>query len=167
MFENCSSASSGIGAFRIFRVLAFIAALIALWGGFASVATADAEAARKLATERGVIFARELADVPGKNLVVVKIDLPPASARPAPSGRSVAHRHPGSVYVYVVKGSVRFAVEGQPVQVVAAGGSAFESPGAVHTILENTSTQESAAVIAVLLVPDGASIATPVEESKK
>jgi quercetin dioxygenase-like cupin family protein len=67
----------------------------------------------------------------------------------------------------VVKGSVRFAVEGQPVQVVPAGGSAFESPGAVHTILENTSTQESAAVIAVLLVPDGASIATPVEESKK
>ena len=32
-----------------------------------------------------------------------------------------AHRHPGSVYVYVTKGAVRFGVAGQPSVLVNAG----------------------------------------------
>lgn len=128
---------------------------------------AGEEAAKKLAKEPGVIFARELMDVPGKNLVVVRLEIPPKSAQPAASDQSFAHRHPGSVYVYVTKGTVRFGIEGQPVQVVRAGESAFEPVGAVHTILENTSTKKPATVIAALIVPDGAPIASPVEGSKK
>jgi quercetin dioxygenase-like cupin family protein len=140
----------------------------ALCAGFVSTAHADTEAAKKLAKEPGVIFARELLDVPGKNLVVVRLEIPPKPAQPTASAdRMAAHRHPGSVYLYVTRGTVRFGIEGQPVQVVHAGGSAFEPMGAVHTILENTSTKEPATVIAVLLVPDGAAILTPVEAAKK
>jgi quercetin dioxygenase-like cupin family protein len=140
----------------------------ALYIGATTPAHADAKAAKELAKEPGVIFARELLDVPGKNLVVVKLEIPPKSIQsPEAPGQSMAHRHPGSVYVYVTKGTVRFGIEGQPVQVVHAGESAFEPMGAVHTILENTSAKKPATVIAVMIVPDGAPIVMPVESAKK
>jgi quercetin dioxygenase-like cupin family protein len=133
-----------------------------------SVLADEIESAKVLARKPGVIFARALADVPGKNLVVVRLEIPPKPAQPsASSDKLFAHRHPGSVYVYVTKGTVRFGIEGQPVEVVHAGESAFEPVGAVHTILENTSTKKPATVIAVMIVPDGASIVTPVEGSTK
>ena len=140
----------------------------ALYVGATTPAYADAEAAKEFAKQPGVIFARELLDVPGKNLVVVRLEIPPKPAQPPASpDQSIGHRHPGSVYVYVTKGAVRFGIEGQPVQMVHEGESAFEPMGAVHTILENTSTKKPATVIAFLIVPDGAPILTPVEVLKK
>ena len=167
MSEKCPATPCVIRVLQRIRVFTYIASAIALCGWTVAPAFADVEAAQKFAKDPGVIFARELVDVPGKNLVVVKLEIPPKSAQTAAPDQSFAHRHPGSVYVYVTKGSVRFGLEGQPVQVVHAGESAFEPVGAVHTILENTSTKKPAVAIAVLLVPDGAAIATPVEGSKK
>ena len=123
---------------------------------------------KELARVSGVIFARELRDVPGKNLVVVKLEIPPKSAEQPPvPDQHIGHTHPGSVYVYVTKGTVRFGIEGQPAQVVHAGESAFEPVGAVHTILESTSTTKPASAIAVMIMPEGAPILTPVEGHKK
>ena len=116
----------------------------------------------------GVIFARELKDVPGKNLVVVALQFPPASPQQSKSPpQSMGHRHPGSAYVYVIKGSVRLGLDGQPVQVVNAGQSFFEPVGAIHTVAENASDKEPASAIAVLIVPDGAPILTPTQAPKK
>jgi quercetin dioxygenase-like cupin family protein len=120
-----------------------------------------------LARVPGVIFARELKDVPGKNLIVVKLEIPPKSAESPAPGQDIGHTHPGSVYVYVTKGTVRFGIEGQPAQVVHAGESAFESVGDVHTILESASTTKPASAIAVMIMPEGAPILTPVEGHKK
>jgi quercetin dioxygenase-like cupin family protein len=122
--------------------------------------------AKQFAQVPGVRFARELKDVPGKNLVVVKLEIPPKSADQPPTP-DLGHTHPGSVYVYVTKGTVRFGIEGQPAQVVHAGESAFEPLGAVHTILENTSTTKPASAIAVMIMPDGAPILTPIDGHKK
>jgi quercetin dioxygenase-like cupin family protein len=88
--------------------------------------------------------------------VVVRLTLPPkAMGHP--------HRHPGSVYVYVTQGTARLGIEGQPVQVVHAGESFFEPAGAVHTVAESASPTEPATAIAVMIVPDGAPLATPAE----
>jgi quercetin dioxygenase-like cupin family protein len=136
--------------------------------GPSTPAHADTEAAKELAKQPGVIFARELADVPGKNMVVVKLDFPPTPPKASTAPRQyIGHRHPGSTYVYVLKGVVRLGVDGQPVQVVHAGESFFEPVGALHTVAENASTTEPASAIAVLIVPDGAPILTPVEAPKK
>jgi acetyl esterase len=98
-----------------------------------------------------VLFSSLLPDIPGKHLVVVSLTLQPKSTR-----AMVAHRHPGSVYVYVTKGTARLGIEGQPVQEVHEGQSFFEPAGALHTVAESASATEAATAIAVLIVPDGA-----------
>ena len=107
------------------------------------------------------LFTAPLADAPGKNLVVVELKYAPNS-KPASTSEQhpLGHRHPGSVYVYVTDGAVRLGVEGQPVQVVKAGGSFFEPLGAHHIVNENASATEPARAIAVMIVPDGAPLVT-------
>ncbi len=107
------------------------------------------------------LFSAPLADAPGKNLVVVELTFPPNAKAPStPEQHPLGHRHPGSVYVYVTQGTVRLGVEGQPVQVVKAGGSFFEAVGAHHIVSENASATEPARAIAVMIVPDGAPLVT-------
>ena len=107
------------------------------------------------------LFSAPLADAPGKNLVVVELKFAPNAKAPStPEQHPLGHRHPGSVYVYVTDGAVRLGVEGQPVQVVKAGGSFFEAVGAHHIISENASATEPARAIAVMIVPDGAPLVT-------
>jgi quercetin dioxygenase-like cupin family protein len=113
----------------------------------------------QLAKQRGILFAHELKDVPGKNLVVVKLVIPPNATM---STRCGAHRHPGSVWVYVTKGTARLGIKGEPVQVVHTGESFYEPQGAIHTVAESASDTEPASAIAVMIVPDGAPLVTPV-----
>lgn len=124
---------------------AFIAAAVLAVAGSARAADAPAPPA-------GVptMFSAPLPDVPGKHLVVVHLTLPRAG------GPAHPHRHPGSVYVYVIQGTARLGVEGQPVQIVHAGESFFEPVGALHTVAESASPTETASAIAVMIVPDGA-----------
>ena len=84
------------------------------------------------------LFSAPLADAPGKNLVVVELRFPPNAKAPStPEQHPLGHRHPGSVYVYVTDGAVRLGVEGQPVQVVKAGGSFLRGRGrAPHHLRE-------------------------------
>ncbi len=110
------------------------------------------------------LFSAPLADAPGKNLVVVELSYAPNAAPPSTAEQQPrGHRHPGSVYVHVIEGAVRLAIAGQPVQVVAAGGSFFEPVGAHHLINENASATEPARAIAVMIVPEGAPLVTPDE----
>jgi len=102
-----------------------------------------------------VLFSSDLSDVPGKDLVVVNLEFKPKGKQP-----SVPHRHPGSVLVYVTRGTARLGIEGQPVQEVHTGQTFFEPPGALHTVAESASATESAAAIAVMIVPKGAPLVT-------
>jgi hypothetical protein len=82
--------------------VAFIAALCV---SSMPIVFAGPEAAKELAKQPGVILARELLEVPGKNLVVVALEFPPKSNEKSKSPQQyIGHRHPGSTYVYVIKG---------------------------------------------------------------
>jgi quercetin dioxygenase-like cupin family protein len=106
------------------------------------------------------LFRTALPDMPGKQLVVVALTIPPRRADQPPS---MGHRHPGSVYVHVTEGTARFGVEGQPVKDVKAGESFFEPSGALHTVMESAHPTESAMAIAVMIVPDGAPLTLPAQ----
>ena len=135
----------------------------------AALSVAWAAQAQQPAAERTPpppLLSAPLPDVPGKNLVVVELKFAPNAKEPStPEQHPRGHRHPGSVYVYVTEGAVRLGVEGQPVQVVKAGGSFFEAVGAHHIISENASATEPARAIAVMIVPDGAPLVT-LDEAK-
>ena len=101
------------------------------------------------------LFSELLPDVPGKRLTVVALTYPPKSDR-----KPLVHRHPGSVYVYVTKGTARWAIEGEPVTILHQGDGFFEPPGVLHTVQGSASTTEPVSVIAVMIVPDGAPLLT-------
>ena len=92
-------------------------------------------------------FAHPLPNVPGKKLVAVRVDY-------APGGKSAAHHHAPSafVYAYILSGSIRSQVGDAPAQVYHAGESFYEDPGSDHRISENASKTKPASLLAVFVV---------------
>lgn len=138
--------------FQRMQPLRYAALFAVLYG--ASVTAADSPSTTTSSDSR-ILFSSPLADVPGKRLVVVRLELDPHSKVPF-----TPHRHPGSVYVYVTEGAVRWALNGQPAQIAHAGEGFFESPGALHSVNESATPGARAAAIAVMIVPEGAPLLT-------
>ena len=97
------------------------------------------------------IFSRKLPNVPGKTLTVVQVDY-------SPGGFSAPHRHPASgfVFAYVLSGTIRSQVEGEPLGVYSAGQTWTEPPNSHHIVSANASKTEPARLIAYIIADDGA-----------
>lgn len=65
------------------------------------------------------------------------------------------HRHPGPILGYVVDGQMRFAINHEADQIVPAGGTFFEPPGALHTTFGSGSPDAPVRIVAFLVVPNG------------
>ena len=105
-------------------------------------------------------FRQAIPNIPGKSLVAVVVDYPPGAA-------SVSHQHAKSafIYAYVVSGSIETQVNDGPRQVLHAGESFHEPPGARHTVSRNASKTEAAKLLAVFVVDtDDAPLTTPLEK---
>jgi quercetin dioxygenase-like cupin family protein len=97
------------------------------------------------------IFSQKLPNVPGKTLTVVQVDY-------RPGGFSAPHRHPASgfVFAYVLSGSIRSQVEGEPLGVYSAGQTWTEAPNSHHIVSANASKTKPARLIAYIIADDGA-----------
>ena len=112
-------------------------------------------AAEAPAAKVSPLFAQALANAPGQTLTAVTVNYPPG-------GKSAAHRHPGSVFVYVVSGKVRSQVSTNgPAKIYGPGETFFEPPGSTHMVSENASDSEPASILAVFVAPTGATLSTP------
>ncbi|HYS45660.1 MAG TPA: cupin domain-containing protein [Rhizomicrobium sp.] len=101
------------------------------------------------------VLAEALANAPGQKLTAVLVNYPPG-------GKSAAHRHPGSVFAYVVSGKIRSQNSATgPAKVYSAGEGFFEPVGSTHLVSENASATEPASLLAVFVAPDGATLTTP------
>ncbi len=100
-------------------------------------------------------FAQAIPNIPGKSLIAVEVNY-------APGGQSLPHHHARSafIYAYVVSGSIRSQVDGQPARVYKAGESFAEEPGAHHLMGGNASTTEPAKLLAVFVVDSDDKILT-------
>ena len=96
------------------------------------------------------IFSGKLPNVPGKTLTVVQVDY-------RPGGFSAPHRHPASgfVFAYVLSGTVRSQVEGEPLREYRAGETWTEPPNAHHIVSANASNTEPARLMAYVVADDG------------
>jgi quercetin dioxygenase-like cupin family protein len=87
--------------------------------------------------------------VKDKTFTSVIVDLPP-------NARATPHRHGQAfVYAYVLEGTVRSQLAGQPLRTYHQGDNWVEPPGAHHVHTENTSPTERARLLVVFVSDTG------------
>jgi quercetin dioxygenase-like cupin family protein len=92
------------------------------------------------------MLSRSLSKMNGDHLEVflVEVNYGPAEASPP-------HTHPCAVVGYVVEGSLRTQVKGEPETIYKAGDSFYEEPNGVHLVSANASSTKSAKLVAYLI----------------
>lgn len=82
-----------------------------------------------------------------------------------PSASSPPHSHPCPVIGYVVDGTLRTQVKGEPAAVYQAGESFYEAPNGVHQVSANASDRKPARLLAYFIcdrdTPLSAAVADP------
>ncbi|HXW74840.1 MAG TPA: cupin domain-containing protein [Steroidobacteraceae bacterium] len=101
------------------------------------------------------LMQRELADLPGKEALMLTVEYPPGAA-------SLPHRHDADVFVYVLEGEVTMQVAGQPAVTLGPGGTFFEGPADVHVQSANTSARAPAKLLVVMVKERGAPVSRAV-----
>lgn len=79
----------------------------------------------------------------------------------APGATSQPHRHPGPVFVVVVRGEVESALDDGTVQRFKAGDAWYEAPGQLHRVARNVSASEPAVLVAWLLSDGNSALVEP------
>jgi quercetin dioxygenase-like cupin family protein len=97
---------------------------------------------------------QKLADVPGKQGIMVVVDYLPGQA-------SEAHSHSGSVFAYVLEGEIESQLGGQRTAVYKAGQSWYEPPGSHHLVSRNASKTRPAKLLAFILANEGGQVKEP------
>ncbi len=82
-----------------------------------------------------------------------------------PGAESASHQHPGPTFGYVVRGKIRWAINGEAPRVLEAGQSFFEPMGSVHSTAANASDTEPAVIMAVILGKPGEPLSKPATKS--
>ena len=99
---------------------------------------------------------KELADIPGKEMLMITVDYPPGAVDPV-------HRHDAHAFVYVLQGSIVMQVRGGKEVTLVPGQTFYEGPNDVHTVGRNASTTEPAKFIVILLKKKGVDVVLPAE----
>lgn len=124
-------------------------AAIASLGLAIALGTTPLSAVAADAAANGVaeVFNHAITNIPGKSLIAVEVNYKPGEKSPP-------HWHAKAAFIvaYVVSGSIRSQVEGEPVHVYKAGQTWYENPGAHHVVSENASQTEPAKLLAVFVV---------------
>ena len=102
-----------------------------------------------------VLMKQPLADMAGKVATVLTVDYAPGAA-------SDAHLHPGSVFAYVLEGTVITQLEGERADDVYKGQSWYESPKKPHLVSRNASVTGPAKLLVLLLSQEGEALKVPV-----
>ena len=102
------------------------------------------------------LMLEELADIPGKEMLMITVDYPPGAVDPI-------HRHDAHAFVYVLQGSIVMQVRGGKEVTLVPGQTFYEGPNDVHTVGRNASTTEPAKFIVILLKKKGVDVVLPAE----
>lgn len=112
--------------------------------GAVQMSVAGSGAAARPRAVQHPIACEKLPNVPGKSLTTVLVEFPPDAFTPR-------HRHPGSVTAYVLKGTLRSQLNDGPIGTFGPGGTWFEPPGTIHSMVENPSPTEPAEIMAIFV----------------
>lgn len=103
---------------------------------------------------RAILQAQQLPDIARTKGLMATVTYEPGQ-------KSLPHRHPGSVFAYVMEGEVISQLDDGPEARYKAGDSWYESPGMRHAVSRNASATQPAKLLVFLLLPDGAQVSEP------
>jgi len=107
------------------------------------------------ATKVSQLMKQTLVDVPGREVMMITLDIPPG-------GGSPAHRHPGAHnFGYVLEGAYKFKLDNGPETVATKGQTFYESPGQLHAVSRNASETEPAKVLVFVVNEAGKPLTVP------
>jgi quercetin dioxygenase-like cupin family protein len=86
------------------------------------------------------VMQQDIAEVPGKHVAMATVSYAPGQA-------ATPHKHPGSLFAYVLEGQVISQLEGEPAKTYGVGDSWYEPPGAHHIVCKNASTTQPAKLL--------------------
>jgi len=95
---------------------------------------------------RRVELQRHDLSIPGREVVQLRVDFDPGVSFPR-------HRHPGEEIIYVLEGSIEYAVEGSPTKTYKAGEALTVPAGVIHSAKNVGST--NAAELGTYVVEKG------------
>jgi quercetin dioxygenase-like cupin family protein len=95
-------------------------------------------------------FRQAIPNIPGKSLISVVVDYAPGAA-----SRPHVHAKSAFIYAYVLSGAIESRIDDGPVQILHAGESFYEPPGARHVVSRNASKTEPARLLAVFVLDTG------------
>src|SRR6185369_10771367 len=102
------------------------------------------------------LMLKDLADVPGREMLMITVDYPPGCVEHV-------HRHDAHAFVYVLEGSIVMGVKGGKEVTLTPGQTFYEGPNDVHTVGRNASTTKPARFVVVLLKNKGVDAVLPAE----
>ncbi len=108
-----------------------------------------------------VLLSQALPQSDGAHLKATLVEV-----RYGPGESSPPHSHPCPVLAYVVEGSIRTQVKGEPEHVFKAGESFYEGPNGVHAVSANASSTEPAKFVALLVCDHETPLSVNVPDSK-
>ena len=103
------------------------------------------------------LMTKELADIPGKEALMITVVYPPGGADPV-------HRHNAHAFVYVLEGSVVMQLKGGKPVTLTAGQTFYEGPDDIHVVGRSASSTKPAKLLVLLLKNKGAPVLVPVHE---
>ena len=141
---------SGRALIRSGSALLGLAALAAAFGLGTVVAQQQAPA-----TKVTQLMKQTLADVSGREVMMLTLDIPPG-------GGSPPHRHPGAHnFGYVLEGAYKIKLDNGPETVLTKGQTFYETPGQLHAVSRNGSDSEPAKVLVVVVNEAGKPLTVP------
>jgi quercetin dioxygenase-like cupin family protein len=117
---------------------------------------ASSAIAAQPAPDVAALALKELADIPGKEVLMLEVEYPPSGADPV-------HRHDAHAFVYVIEGSIVMQVKGGAEVTLTPGQTFYEGPHDVHTIGRNASTTEPTKFVVLLIKNTGVEPVLPAE----
>jgi quercetin dioxygenase-like cupin family protein len=103
------------------------------------------------------LMTKELADIPGKEALMITVEYPPGGADPV-------HRHNAHAFVYVLEGSVVMQLKGGKQVTLTAGQTFYEGPDDIHVVGRSASSTKPAKLLVLLLKNKGAPALVPVTQ---
>jgi quercetin dioxygenase-like cupin family protein len=118
-----------------------------------------AAAGRLTAQQNAVteLMTKELADLPGKEALMITVVYPPGGSDPV-------HRHNAHAFIYVLEGSAVMQLKGGKPVTVTAGQTFYEGPDDVHVVGRSASSTRPAKLLVLLVKNKGAPVLVPVNE---